>query len=81
MGSGLMQMTFNIPAALGVGLITSTIGDLTTSEVRRSHDDRPVRQSTDQPAIPPASMSSTTRWDLSLTVSDTKRSTVVIAAR
>ena len=43
MGSGLMQMTFNIPAALGVGLITSIIGGLTTSEVRSSHDDRPVR--------------------------------------
>ena len=26
MGSGLMQMTFNIPAALGVGLTTSVIG-------------------------------------------------------
>jgi predicted permease len=41
MGSGLMQMTFNIPAALGVGLITSIIGGLTTSEIRRSHADRP----------------------------------------
>ena len=41
MGSGLMQMTFNIPAALGVGLITSIIGGLTTSEIRSSHADRP----------------------------------------
>ncbi|MCX6480895.1 MAG: MFS transporter [Mycobacterium sp.] len=46
MGSGLMQMTFNIPAALGVGLITSIIGGLTTSEVRRSHDDRPELRET-----------------------------------
>jgi MFS family permease len=29
MGSGLMQMTFNIPAALGVALVTSVIGTLT----------------------------------------------------
>jgi MFS family permease len=33
MGSGLMQMTFNIPAALGVGLVTSIIGTLTASQV------------------------------------------------
>ena len=33
MGSGLMQMTFNIPAALGVGLVTSIIGTLTASKV------------------------------------------------
>lgn len=33
MGSGLMQMTFNIPAALGVGLVTSIIGGLTLSKV------------------------------------------------
>lgn len=33
MGSGLMQMTFNIPAALGVGLVTSIIGGLTTSKI------------------------------------------------
>ena len=33
MGSGLMQMTFNIPAALGVGLVTSIIGGLSTSKV------------------------------------------------
>jgi EmrB/QacA subfamily drug resistance transporter len=46
MGSGLMQMTFNIPAALGVGLITSIIGGLTTSEVRSSHDDRPELRET-----------------------------------
>jgi len=33
MGSGLMQMTFNIPAALGVALVTSVIGTLTASQV------------------------------------------------
>ena len=33
MGSGLMQMTFNIPAALGVALVTSVIGTLTASKV------------------------------------------------
>jgi len=33
MGSGLMQMTFNIPAALGVGLVTSIIGTLTATRV------------------------------------------------
>ncbi|MCB0933979.1 MAG: MFS transporter [Mycobacterium sp.] len=33
MGSGLMQMTFNIPAALGVALATSVIGTLTASKV------------------------------------------------
>jgi len=34
MGSGLMQMTFNIPAALGVALVTSVIGTLTLSKVQ-----------------------------------------------
>lgn len=33
MGSGLMQMTFNIPAALGVALVTSVIGTITVSKV------------------------------------------------
>lgn len=33
MGSGLMQMTFNIPAALGVALVTSIVGTVTTSRV------------------------------------------------
>lgn len=33
MGSGLMQMTFNIPAALGVALVTSVIGTLTASKI------------------------------------------------
>ena len=33
MGSGLMQMTFNIPAALGVGLVTSIIGTLEASKI------------------------------------------------
>lgn len=34
MGSGLMQMTFNIPAALGVALVTSVIGTMTASKVQ-----------------------------------------------
>ena len=34
MASGLMQMTFNIPAALGVALVTSMIGTATLSDVR-----------------------------------------------
>lgn len=33
MGSGLMQMTFNIPAALGVALVTSIIGSVSISKV------------------------------------------------
>ena len=33
MGSGLMQMTFNIPAALGVALVTSIIGTMSLSKV------------------------------------------------
>lgn len=40
MGSGLMQMTFNIPAALGVGLVTSIIGGLTLSKVGPGLGDR-----------------------------------------
>ena len=40
MGSGLMQMTFNIPAALGVGLVTSIIGGLTQSQVGAGLGDR-----------------------------------------
>lgn len=34
MGSGLMQMTFNIPAALGVALVTSIVGTVTISRVQ-----------------------------------------------
>lgn len=41
MGSGLMQMTFNIPAALGVGLVTSIIGTLTASKVGSGLGSRP----------------------------------------
>ncbi len=33
MGSGLLQMTFNIPAALGVALITAIVGSLSVSKV------------------------------------------------
>ena len=36
MGSGLMQMTFNIPAALGVALVTSIIGTISLSQVTSS---------------------------------------------
>lgn len=41
MGSGLMQMTFNIPAALGIALATSVIGSLTTSNVANGLHERP----------------------------------------
>jgi EmrB/QacA subfamily drug resistance transporter len=41
MGSGLMQMTFNIPAALGIAVVTSIIGGLTTSSVTDQLQDRP----------------------------------------
>lgn len=34
MGSGLMQMTFNIPAALGVAVVTSIIGTVSISRVQ-----------------------------------------------
>jgi hypothetical protein len=44
MGSGLMQMTFNIPAALGVALVTSVIGTLTASKVGSGLDARPELQ-------------------------------------
>jgi EmrB/QacA subfamily drug resistance transporter len=44
MGSGLMQMTFNIPAALGVALVTSVIGTLTASKVGSGLDTRPELQ-------------------------------------
>ncbi|MGI9123630.1 MAG: hypothetical protein ACR2JM_02610, partial [Mycobacterium sp.] len=40
MGSGLMQMTFNIPAALGVALVTSVIGTLTAHKVGASLGER-----------------------------------------
>jgi hypothetical protein len=33
MGSGLIQMTFNIPAALGAALVTSVIGTITATEI------------------------------------------------
>ncbi len=41
MGSGLMQMTFNIPAALGVALVTSVIGTLTSINAPAGLGDRP----------------------------------------
>lgn len=40
MGSGLMQMTFNIPAALGVALVTSVTCTLTASGVGGGLGDR-----------------------------------------
>ena len=39
MGSGLMQMTFNIPAALGVAVVTSVIGTITASKVNSAMTD------------------------------------------
>jgi EmrB/QacA subfamily drug resistance transporter len=33
MGSGLMQMSFNVPAALGVALVTSVIGTVTATNI------------------------------------------------
>jgi EmrB/QacA subfamily drug resistance transporter len=33
MGSGLIQMTYNIPAALGVALVTSIIGTITATKI------------------------------------------------
>jgi MFS transporter, DHA2 family, multidrug resistance protein len=33
MGSGLMQMSFNIPAALGVAFVTSVIGTITATKI------------------------------------------------
>lgn len=41
MGSGLIQMTFNIPAALGVALVTSVISTLTASKIGAGLDSRP----------------------------------------
>ena len=41
MGSGLIQMTFNIPAALGVALVTSVIGTLTATKITGGLGNRP----------------------------------------
>lgn len=41
MGSGLMQMTFNIPAALGVALVTSIIGTVSVSSVENDFAGQP----------------------------------------
>lgn len=46
MGSGLMQMTFNIPAALGVALVTSVIGTLTATQMSGGLGDRPELRET-----------------------------------
>ncbi len=43
MGSGLMQMTFNIPAALGVAVVTSIIGTATSATVNNAVPDPSVR--------------------------------------
>src|SRR5262249_49686148 len=40
MGSGVMQMTFNIPAALGMALATSVIGTRTASKIGVGLDNR-----------------------------------------
>lgn len=45
MGSGLMQMTFNIPAALGVALVTSVIGTITASKVNSAMTDPALEES------------------------------------
>ena len=47
MGSGLMQMTFNIPAALGVALVTSIIGSLAVGNVRNAVDSSYEQQAVD----------------------------------
>ena len=47
MGSGLMQMTFNIPAALGVAVVTSIIGTLAASRVRGAVEDQFEQQAVD----------------------------------
>jgi EmrB/QacA subfamily drug resistance transporter len=39
MGSGLMQMTFNIPAALGVAVVTSIVGTVTAATVDDAFSD------------------------------------------
>lgn len=44
MGSGLMQMTFNIPAALGVALVTSLVGTLTATRVESALAGDPSQQ-------------------------------------
>ncbi len=47
MGSGLMQMTFNIPAALGVALVTSIIGTVSLNSVENEFAGQPyVTQAT-----------------------------------
>lgn len=50
MGSGLMQMTFNIPAALGVAVVTSIIGTLSASKVRGAIDGQFEQQAVDYAA-------------------------------
>jgi EmrB/QacA subfamily drug resistance transporter len=42
MGSGLMQMTFNIPAALGAAVVTSIIGTVTVGQVTKAAADYPA---------------------------------------
>ena len=39
MGSGLMQMTFNIPAALGMAIVTAIIGPMVLSGVKSDISD------------------------------------------
>ncbi|MEI6621371.1 MAG: MFS transporter [Actinomycetes bacterium] len=41
MGSGLMQMTFNIPAALGVAVATSVVGTVSASKVLSATNGQP----------------------------------------
>ncbi len=44
MGSGLMQMTFNIPAALGIALVTSIAGTRTMDEMASKLAGQPLLQ-------------------------------------
>jgi EmrB/QacA subfamily drug resistance transporter len=44
MGAGLMQMTFNVPAALGVALVTSITGMLSLERMRRALAGQPFLQ-------------------------------------
>ncbi len=45
MGSGLMQMTFNIPAAFGVAVVTSLIGTLAVGNVNSLTEGKPYADS------------------------------------
>ena len=48
MGSGLMQMTFNIPAALGAAMVTSIIGTVAVSQVTSKAENTPFLEQAQQ---------------------------------